>query len=86
MDIGLIKDIPRRKFPSLLPKYQKGTHFNYKGIEEILIYKKAKKLTIYVNGGDVRICTDGEITRAEKVTLEMIPGAVKFAVPAGAGK
>lgn len=86
MDIGLIKDIPRRKFPGLLPKYQKGTHFDYKGIEDILIYKKAKKLTIYVNGGDVRICTDGEITRAKKVTLEMVPGAVKFAVPQGAGK
>ena len=55
-------------------------------VERRDIYKKAKKLTIYVNGGDVRICTDGEITRAEKVTLEMVPGAVKFAVPQGAGK
>lgn len=85
MDIGLIKDIPRRKFPALLPKYQKGTHFDYKGIDEILIYKKSKKLTIYVNGGNVRLCTDGEITRTEKVTMEMVPKAINFSVPAGAG-
>lgn len=86
MDIGLIRDIPRRMFPALLPKYQKGTHFDHKGIEEILIYKKGKKLTIRTNGGDVRLCTDGEITRVDKVSFEIVPDAMRFAVPAGAGK
>lgn len=85
MDIGLIRDIPRRQFPSLIPKYQKGTHLTHKKIEEILIYKKSKKLTIHANGGSMRLCTDGEISDAEKVTFEMVPKAIKFAVPAGAG-
>jgi len=85
MDIGLIRDIPRRKFPALLPKYQKGTHFEAKGIEEILIYKKSKKLTIHANGESMRLCTDGEISLADKVTLEMVPSAIEFAVPAGVG-
>lgn len=82
MDIGLIRDIPRRQFPALLPKYQKGTHFDYKGIEKILIYKKSQKLTVTANGENMRLCTDGEITDAEKVTFEMVPKAIKFAVPA----
>ncbi len=83
MDIGLIRDIPRRQFPALLPRYQKGTHLEYKGIEEILIYKKSKKLTITANGEPMRLCTDGEITSAVKVDFEMVPAAIRFAVPAG---
>lgn len=85
MDIGLIRDIPRRQFPILLPKYSKGTHLEHKGIEKILIYKKSRTLTITANGENMRLCTDGEITDAEKVTFEMVPKAIRFAVPAGAG-
>lgn len=85
MDIGLIKDIPRRQFPVLLPKYSKGTHLDHKGIEKILIYKKSRTLTITANGENMRLCTDGEITDAEKVTFEMVPKAIRFAVPVGAG-
>ena len=85
MDIGLIRDIPRRQFPALLPKYSKGTHLDYKGIEKILIYKKSRTLTITANGENMRLCTDGEITDAEKVTFEMVPDAIRVAVPLGAG-
>ena len=85
MDIGLIRDIPRRQFPVLLPKYSKGTHLDHPGIEKILIYKKSRTLTITANGENMRLCTDGEITDAEKVTFEMVPKAIRFAVPAGAG-
>ena len=83
MDIGLIRDIPRRQFPVLLPKYSKGTHLTHKGIEKILIYKKSKTLKITANGENMRLCTDGEITDARHVTFEMVPKAIKFAVPAG---
>lgn len=86
MDIGLIRDIPRRQFPALIPKYQKGTHLTYKKIDEILIYKKSKKLTIHANGESMRLCTDGEISYADKVTFEMVPKAIKFAVPEGLGQ
>lgn len=83
MDIGLIKDIPRRQFPVLLPKYSKGTHLEHKGIEKILIYKKSKTLRITANGDNMRLCTDGEITDAKTVTFETVPKAIRFAVPAG---
>ena len=85
MDIGLIKDIPRRQFPALLPKYSKGTHLDHKGIEKILIYKKSRTLTIHANEETMKICIDGEISDAEKLTCEMVPKAIRFAVPAGAG-
>lgn len=83
MDIGLIKDIPRRQFPALLPKYQKGTHFEYKKIDQILVYKKSKTLAITANGGPMRLCTDGEITDADHVEFKVAPKAMRFAVPAG---
>lgn len=82
MDIGLIRDIPRRQFPVLLPKYSKGTHIYHKGIEKILIYKKSRTLKITANGEKMRLCTDGEITDAKTVTFEMVPNAIRFAVPA----
>ena len=84
MDIGIIRDIPRRKIPGLMPKYQKGTHFEVPWIDEVLVYKRDKKITIHANGETMRLCTDGEISDADKVTMEVVPKAIKFAVPVGA--
>lgn len=83
MDVSLVQDIPRRMFIYLFPKYSKGTHLQYKKIQDILNYDKCKKLTISANGDPMRLCTDGEITYADKVTFEIVPKAMRFIVPAG---
>lgn len=84
MDVSLVRDIPRRLFLNLFPKYSKGTHLEDKKIKTLLDYDKCKRLTITANGGAMRLCTDGEITDADKVYFEIVPRAIKFAVPMGA--
>lgn len=84
MDVSLVRDIPRRLFINLFPKYSKGTHLDDKKIKNLLDYDKCKSLIITANGEAMRLCTDGEITDADKVCFEIIPRAIKFAVPVGA--
>lgn len=81
MDVSLIKDVPRRTFIRLFPKYAKGTHLQDKKADAIIDYRKCKSLTIIPNGGKMRLCTDGEITDAGKVTFKIIPKALRFSVP-----
>lgn len=85
MDVSLVRDIPRRLFLNLFPKYSKGTHLEDKKIKTLLDYDKCERLSITANGKPMRLCTDGEITDAEKVTFEIIPRAIRFSVPMGAG-
>lgn len=82
MDVSLIRDIPRRLFIYMFPKYSKGTHLQCEKIKSVLDYDKCKKLVISANGKPMRLCTDGEITNADKVVFEIAPKAMRFAVPA----
>lgn len=81
IDVSLVKDISRRTFVKLFPKYSKGTHRSDKRIDDILIYKKCRSLTITSNCGDMKLCVDGEIVQAEKIYFDIVPKAIGFVVP-----
>lgn len=81
MDVSLIRDIPRRLFVQLFPKYAKGTHLGEEKLSDIMDYRKCQRLTITANGAPMRLCTDGEITDARQVSFEMVPGSMRFSVP-----
>lgn len=82
MDVSLIRDIPRRWFIELLPKYTKGTHLSSKKVDRLLDYDQCSSLTVTANGDHMKLCTDGEITQAKRVSFEIVPNAMRFAVPA----
>lgn len=81
IDVNIVKNISRSRLISLLPSYMKGTHMDIKNIEEILIYKKCKKMEIASLNNTIRLCTDGEITDAKNVIFESIPNAFNFILP-----
>lgn len=81
MDVSLIKDVPRRTFIRLFPKYAKGTHLQDKKAEAIIDYRKCKSITIIPNGKKMRLCIDGEIKDAGKVTFKIVPKALRFIIP-----
>lgn len=85
MNVNIIKNVSRLKFISLLPSYMKGTHMQKKGIEKIITNICCKKITIRPNG-NMRLCTDGEITSAGETTFEIIRDGFNFVVPVGASK
>ena len=66
-----------RKFPA----YSKGTHLELEDIDKILFFKQCRKVTITPLADKMRLCTDGEITDAGKVTMEIVPQAVNILMP-----
>ena len=83
MDVSLIKNVPRRTFIRLFPKYAKGTHLADRKAPEIIDYRTCRRLKIWANQGLMKLCVDGEIIDTEKVTFEIAPRAMSFSVPAG---
>ncbi|MBR5528655.1 MAG: hypothetical protein IKV97_06580 [Clostridia bacterium] len=81
MDINIIKDVPRGKFISLLPGYMKGTLHDKRGIENILLSKECRKISIVPRNGITDVCIDGEIFSAERAEFEVVNKAFDFAVP-----
>ncbi|HZK70334.1 MAG TPA: diacylglycerol kinase family protein [Clostridia bacterium] len=77
LDIVIIKAVSRMRILGLIEKYKKGEHIN---IPEITTYKKAKKLNIKSNKA-FSVNLDGECFQSNEVTFEIIPTAIKFAVP-----
>lgn len=81
MDVCVIKNVPRRVFISLFSKYANGTYLEDKRANDIFIYKKCGKITMENKKGNGLLCVDGEITKARKVSFEIVPGAVRFSLP-----
>ena len=83
MDVSLIRNVSRRTFVQMFPKYAKGTHLGEKKLQGLIDYRKGRKLTITANGNPMRLCADGEITDARKVVFEIVPKGMRFSVPRG---
>ena len=83
IDVSLIKNVPRRTFIRLFPKYAKGTHLADRKAPEIIDYRRCRQLTIIANQGIMKLCVEGEIVDTEKVTFEIVPKAFQFSVPEG---
>lgn len=81
MDVSLVRDISRRTFLRMFPKYAKGTHLSDPRLEGIMDYRQCQSLEISAKGGPMRLCTDGEITDAQSVKFEIVPGAIHFLLP-----
>jgi diacylglycerol kinase (ATP) len=77
LDVVMIKAVSRLRILSLIEKYKKGEHIN---IHEITTYIKAKKLSVK-SGRQFSVNLDGECFQSNEVTFEIIPSAIKFAVP-----
>ena len=61
INMNIVKDIPRRRFVSLLPYYINGTFRKVKNIENVISSFKCRKVTIKPLEGTMRLCVDGEI-------------------------
>lgn len=80
-DLNIIKDVSRLTFLQLFPKYQKGTHLQAAGVDQILTTKKCRSLTLVPKEDHFFLCADGEISTAETINFEIAPKALEFIVP-----
>ena len=83
MEVCLVKPVSIMRFVSLIPYYEQGTHLESDKFDDILVYKRAKNVTIEAPDG-FKLCLDGEVERCSGATIENIQGGVHFIVPRNA--
>ncbi len=78
MELMAIKDLPRRKFVALFPKYMTGNIFSVKGVDEIVTYTQARSVVIEpMLGPEMKFVGDGEIFTTGVIHLDVVPGAIR---------
>lgn len=82
IDICLVKPISRIRLIKLLSSYRKGEHLDDARLNDIIIYRRAKEVNISAPGG-MSILLDGEIRSFQEAKVEIMPQALRFAIPLG---
>lgn len=80
IEVCLIKPISRIRFVTILGTYTEGRHLDDPKLQDIVIYRQAKKVEITAPKG-FAYSLDGEIIYEDKFTVEIVPGALDLAVP-----
>ncbi len=80
LDVVLIKKVGRLKFAKLIGIYKKGKHLQDARFKDVLTYIQCKKIDIKTKHSTV-IAFDGECSKANLASLQIMPSAVKFIVP-----
>ena len=80
-DVSLVRDIPRHMFAALFPKYMNGTHLSDPRLDDVIHYTHESSLRISPNRKLMKLCVDGEITKAGPVRFAIAPKAFRFIVP-----
>ena len=80
-DVSLVRDIPRHTFAALFPKYMNGTHLSDPRLDDVIRYTHETSLRISPNRKLMKLCVDGEITKAGPVRFAIAPKAFRFVVP-----
>ena len=76
-----IKDIPRKRFISLFPKYKAGKIFEVKGLEDIVSYTQARNIVIEpMLAPTMKFVGDGEIFETGTLRIDIIPKAIRILV------
>ncbi len=80
MEVCLCRPISRITFASLLGIYTAGEHLDNEKTKKYFTYRQAKKVEVFAEKG-FAYSLDGEIIYDEHFTIEIVPGALNFAVP-----
>ena len=83
LEVCLVKPISVFTFINLVKVYTEGTHLDDDRFAKILEYRRGKKIEIEAPEGFV-YSFDGELIRQNKFTVEVVPNAIRFAVPKSA--
>ncbi len=80
MEVCLIKPISRLRFVKILTPYTNGEHLDREDMKDIITYRQAKKVDVEAPEG-FAYSLDGEIIYSTKFSIEIVPSALKLAVP-----
>ena len=80
MEVCLLDPISYLRFFRILKTYTEGRHVDDPKLQDIVHYRRAKTAEVIAPEG-FAYSLDGEIIRENHFTVEVIPKALKFAVP-----
>ncbi len=80
IEVCLIKPISRLRFVKILTPYTNGEHLDRADMQDIVVYRRAKKVEVDAPAG-FAFSLDGEIVEQPHFTVEIVPGALRLAVP-----
>ena len=81
LEVCLVRPISRFTFIKLIGIYRDGTHLDDPRFRNIIAYRRGKSVRVSAPEGFAYLL-DGEIVEQNEFTVEICPGAVRFAVPA----
>ena len=78
IELLAIKDLTRRRFVGLFPKYKAGKLFSIRGIEDLASYTQAKNILIEpMLGPTMKFVGDGEIFETGALRIDVVPKAIR---------
>lgn len=81
LEVMAIKDMTRKKFVSLFPKYKAGKIFQADGIEDVISYTRAEAVMIEpMLGPKMKFVADGETFETGAIRIEVVPKALKVLI------
>lgn len=79
-EVLIVRDIPRRSFLKLAPKYQKGKIFEIENFDDLIVYRRARKVRIEPAAGVMKYVGDGEVFITDTIEVEMLEKAIRVMV------
>lgn len=83
LEVCMIKKISRFRFISILGPYTAGEHLDSEKFRDCVVYRQGRRVEVKAPEG-FSMSVDGEIVDGTDFVIEIVPGAVRFAVPEGA--
>ncbi|MBO4818683.1 MAG: hypothetical protein J5528_00970, partial [Firmicutes bacterium] len=80
IEVCVVKTVSRLKVPGIIGIYSEGKHLEDPSMKDIVTYRQAKKVEVEAPEG-FAYSLDGEIIYENHFTVEIVPGAIKLAVP-----
>ena len=81
LDVCLVKPLSRLTLIKLIGVYKKGEHLDDPRFKNLITYRRGKSVRVVAPEG-FGYTLDGEIVMCNDFTIDICPGAVRFAVPA----
>lgn len=80
LEVCLAKPVSRLKFLRLVGSYKDGKHLDDPRFSDMLVYRRCRRVEVFAQPG-FGVSLDGEIYETTHFTAEVMPGAIRFAVP-----
>ena len=86
LEICYVKSISVFRFLKLMGYYTRGEHLDDPLFKDIIVYRRAKELTVRSYDKGFGYALDGEMVPSNSFTLRVLPRALRFAIPAKAAQ